>query len=105
LTQPIACTLTRTHSGTQRERWRTLFAEAGIARIETDAGLRLSFRRAPAVERELQNLVAVEVGCCKWAEWTVEALGGELALEITSTGDGVAVIHDWFLAPPLSDAR
>jgi hypothetical protein len=92
----IACTLGSDELGRPVERWKVLYADAGIARAATDEGVRVRFRRDPRVERELRELVAVEVECCAWAAWTVEA-GDELVLEIGSTGDGVAVIHGWFL--------
>jgi hypothetical protein len=75
-----------------------LYADAGTARIETDGGLRVRFRTSPAAERELRALVAVEGECCAWADWRVEASEEELVLEVSSTGDGIPVIHDWFLA-------
>ena len=97
MTQPIVCTLTPNDLRTQGERWRTLFAEAGVARTETDDGLQIRFRRDAAIERDLRKLVAVEVECCKWATWAVEDPTDELVLKISSTGDGVPVLHSWLL--------
>jgi hypothetical protein len=104
---PVACTLGSRRLATQVERWRKLYARAGTERVVTDEGLRICFRRAPAVEHELRQLVAAEVDCCRWADWTVEAKTDELVLDISSTGDGIAVIHSWFLAeqPVLTAAR
>ncbi|HEX6702004.1 MAG TPA: hypothetical protein VF101_14855 [Gaiellaceae bacterium] len=95
---PVACTLGSAKLGTQVERWDELYAEAGAERRETDEGLRVSFRRAPGVERELRDLVAVETECCAWADWTVQADADELVLEVTSREDGLPVLHSWFLA-------
>ena len=95
---PIACTLGSAELGAQVERWRTLYAVAGTERTPTDDGLRISFRRDAAVEAELRDLVAVETECCKWADWTVDADEAALVLRVNSTGDGVSVIRDWFLA-------
>jgi hypothetical protein len=94
---PVACTLDSAGLGTQVERWRTLYAKAGIHRVETDRGLRICFERDPAVDSELRDLVDVEIRCCTWAGWTIGRNAGELTLDITSAGDGVAVIHSWFL--------
>ena len=94
---PVACTLGSNELGTQIERWNALYAEAGVERTVTDRGLRVRFRRDSAVERELRALVAVEVECCAWADWTVEAASDELSLDVSSTEDGLAVIHTWFL--------
>lgn len=94
----IACTLGSAALGRQVERWQALYAEAGIRRTEIDAGLRVSFRPDRAVEDELRALVAIEVECCGWADWTIAANPHELILEISSTGDGIPVIHRWVLA-------
>jgi hypothetical protein len=93
---PIACTLDSTELGTQVERWKTLYADAGTDRAVTDDGLRVRFRRDPAVERDLRDLVAVESACCAWADWTVSADGRHLVLAIRSTGDGASAIRSWF---------
>jgi hypothetical protein len=93
---PVACTLGSAELGTQVDRWRNLLADAGTKRAVTDDGLRVCFRRDPDVERELRNLVGVEIKCCAWADWAVEANAEGLVLEIASTGDGIPVIHSWF---------
>jgi hypothetical protein len=93
----IACTLGSAELGTQAQRWRILYAEAGIRRTVTSDGLRVSFRPGSAVEDELRALVAIELECCGWAEWSIGANPGELTLEISSTGDGIAMIHGWLL--------
>lgn len=90
---PVACTLAAPGLGTQVERWTKLYAIAGTERIETDDGLRVSFRRNPAVENELRDLVAVEIECCAWADWTIEDGAENLTLEVTPTGDGVDLRH------------
>jgi hypothetical protein len=95
--EPVACTLGSSELGTQVERWKTLYAETGFGRTETDDGVRVHFRRSDEAERELTALVGVERECCKWAELKLEADEDDLILEITSTGDGVSVMHTWFL--------
>jgi hypothetical protein len=96
----IACTLAPGQLPTQLERWASLYAEAGIERRGIDDGLRVSFRPGPAVEQELRALVAVEAECCRWASWRVHTRAGALVLEITSTAEGVPVIHNWLLDQP-----
>jgi hypothetical protein len=93
----VTCTLGSADHAAQAERWRRLYADAGSARIVTADGLRVRFRRDSAVEQELRALVAVEVGCCAWADWTVEQRAEELVLEVRSAGAGIQVIHGWFL--------
>jgi len=94
---PVACALGAADLKTQGERWRHLYAEAGLERVATNGGLQLRFKRDAPVERELRDLVAVEIECCPWANWMIEAGPGALTLEITSSGDGVPVIQSWFL--------
>ena len=93
----VACTLGSSELGTQVVRWKALYADAGIERIATDDGVRVCFRRDPGAEEELRALVAVEVECCTWANWNVEAGAAELILEISSSGDGIPLLHSWLL--------
>ena len=67
----VACTLTDTDLKSQRERWINLGTNFGRGRETTADGLRLLFADHPAVESELQTLVAVENDCCSWAAWSV----------------------------------
>jgi hypothetical protein len=83
----IACTLTTTDLAAQGARWRAL---QQTSREETADGLRISF--SPGCERELHELVTVENECCSWARWEVE----RTTLVVTSTGDGVSVLHGMF---------
>jgi len=93
---PIACTLTPPGLAAQADSWQRLIARAGTGRIETDAGLRLSFR--PEAEDELRALVVVETGCCQWATWTVERTAGTVVLDVRSSAEGAAVLHGMFTA-------
>ena len=97
LSQLVACTLSDTSLKTQRERWIDLAETFGIARHETPDGLRLTFEDHPAVEAELQALVAVENDCCSWAAWTVERNEtGALVLAARAQGEGIATLHGMF---------
>src|SRR5262245_53083311 len=97
MSQPeIACTLGSNELRTQAERWKRLIAGSGRRHVVTDTGLRLHFRRDPAIDGELQELVAVEAVCCAWATWTIEAEPDELIIEIGSTGHGVSVVQSLF---------
>jgi len=100
MTEPVACTLTRADLAQQRERWANLLAHAGTARIETADGLRLELTGGVGAERELRELVAVETDCCRWAEWSVTAAHGTLAVEARATGNGVAALHGMFAGQP-----
>ena len=93
---PVACTLTSEDLATQADRWHQLAARAMTGRTETADGLRISFRAEPGAEKELRNLVAVEVDCCRWANWAMETSRDQLILDVRSTGAGIATLHTMF---------
>ncbi len=93
---PVACTLTSADLAARAGRWEQLAARAMTGRTETARGLRISFRAEPGAEEELRKLVAVENECCAWADWMVEAHGGQLVLDVRSHGDGIATLHSMF---------
>jgi hypothetical protein len=92
----VACTLGKKDLGAQAERWTRLRSAAGLARVETADGLRLTFRDDPRVEAELWALVAVENKCCAWARWEVHREDGELVMHARSTAVGVGTLHAMF---------
>lgn len=97
LSEVVACTLADTDLKTQRERWLNLGENFGLGRYETADGLRLTFEDHPAVEAELQALVAVENECCDWAAWSVErGEDGALVMAARSQGDGISVLYGMF---------
>jgi hypothetical protein len=95
-TGPVACTLTPADLGAQAGRWQRLMARAMTERAETADGLRMSFRREPGTEEELRRLVGVESECCAWADWTVDTSAGNIMLEVSSAGPGIAALHGMF---------
>ena len=97
LSELVACTLTDSDLKTQRERWLALGENFGLGRQETADGLRLSFRRHPAIREELDALVAVENECCSWAEWSVEGESDALVMAARSEGTGVETLHGMFM--------
>jgi len=92
----IACTLTTSDLAAQRERWLRLIRASGSGRVQTAGGLRLGFRADPGVAEELEQLAAVERGCCAWASWSVTRSGDRVEVAVTSAGDGVAALHSMF---------
>ncbi|HEY2789798.1 MAG TPA: hypothetical protein VGI72_10095 [Gaiellales bacterium] len=92
----IACTLTSPDLAVQRERWLRLIHASGTGRAQTMNGLRLEFRADPGVAEELEQLAAVERGCCAWASWSVTIAGDRVELDVTSAGDGVVALHAMF---------
>jgi hypothetical protein len=89
----IACTLSSRDLSRQAERWRALRASAQIDRADVADGIAIGFRADPGVEAELRALVAAENECCAWARWEVRRRGTDVELVATSTGDGVAALH------------
>lgn len=102
---PVACTLSEADLSAQAERWTRLWRSAGLRRVETDDGLRLTFHDDGPVEDELRALVAVESTCCAWATWTVAREDGALAMHAVSSGEGVATLHLLLTRPRLTARR
>jgi hypothetical protein len=101
-TGPVACALTSEDLAAQTTHWQDLAARAMTKRTETAHGLRISFRPEPGVEDELHKLVAVENRCCAWATWTVQRATHQVVLEISSVGEGIAILHNMFVGPQLA---
>ena len=99
LSPVVSCTLGKDDLGAQAERWTHVRTEAGLGRMETADGLRLTFRAETEVEDELRALVAVENECCAWARWDVSREDGELVMHARSTGQGVATLRAVFSEP------
>jgi hypothetical protein len=95
-TPPVACTLTSADLAAQGQRWERLAARAMTGRTETADGLRMFFRPEPGAEEELRALVATENECCRWADWKVEADGGQIVLAVRAAGDGITALHGMF---------
>ena len=96
LAELVACTLNDADLKSQRDRWLNLGEHFGIARKQTEDGLRITFKDHPAVAVELQALVAVENECCSWADWSVEREDGALVMAARSDGEGVVALHGMF---------
>jgi hypothetical protein len=92
----IACSLSPAALESRRERWRRLLADSGLGHDQTPDGLRLRFRPDAGVAAALDELAAAERECCRWADWSVEAGAGELALVVRAAGDGVPALHAMF---------
>ena len=93
---PVACSLTPANLAAQAERWHRLAARAMSGRTATADGLHISFRAEPGVDTELRQLAAIENDCCGWAAWAVTASPGQVALNIRSSGEGIAALHAMF---------
>lgn len=89
-TATIACSLEQDGMTERRARWRALAARAGAETAPTVRGLQVSFRADEGVADELEALVALERGCCSWADWSVRPEGRQVVLDVD--GDSAAAI-------------
>jgi hypothetical protein len=80
----VACSLTATDLAQRRERWLRLGESACVAHLTTDHGLRLVFRAAPGIERQLSELAGLERACGAFATWSVHDHGDEVALDVSA---------------------
>ena len=92
----IACTLTPGEQPERRRRWLALTDRALTERTSTADGVRLVFSGAPGVQEELRALAELERDCCAFASFDVTASEGRVTLDVTSSGDGVAAVHELF---------
>jgi len=89
----IACSLEQTDLADRRRAWRDLTGSALLETHQLDAGVRLVFAASAATERSLRDLAALERECCAFADWSIRSSGDDLALEVTSSGDGVDAVR------------
>jgi hypothetical protein len=90
---PIACTLS---AGQMRDRAAfvdSLVADALIARLEIDGGVRSRFRYSPDVEERARALVAAEADCCAFLSFEVARRDDELWLDVTGAPEARPVIE------------
>jgi hypothetical protein len=92
----IACSLTAAEMPERLRRWRVLTERALVARDATASGVQLRFRAEPGVAEELTELAALERDCCGFASFQVTSTPGAVTLDVTSSGDGVAAVHQLF---------
>jgi hypothetical protein len=94
---PIACSLAQTDLAHRQDRWLQLWQRAAVDAVTTSNGLRLLFRATPGVERELSQLAELEQECCAFADWSVQARGNNLVLEVTApTEEGITAVQAMF---------
>ncbi len=94
---PIACSLAQADLANRQERWRQLWQRAAVSVVTTRNGLQLLFRAAPDVETQLSQLAELERDCCAFADWSVQARGKELVLDVTApTEEGIRAVQAMF---------
>jgi hypothetical protein len=97
----VACSLSQADLTRRAARWREL-AERALEQVSaTSLGQRLTFRAGQGVADELEELAALERGCCAFATWSVDRAGGQLILDISATGpEGAEAVHALFTDLP-----
>jgi hypothetical protein len=94
---PIACSLAEQDLAHRQDRWRQLWQRAAVNAVTTSNGLQLLFREAGGVEAELSQLAELERDCCAFADWSVQARGNELVLNVTAhTEEGIRAVQAMF---------
>ena len=95
--ESVSCSLDRQGLAERSERWHRLAEQAFAGREQTDHGLRLNFRSEPGVADELKELAKLERECCAFADWTVSADNGTVALDVRGRSEeGVAAVQAMF---------
>ncbi len=102
----VACSLSQGDLARRAARWRTL-ADAALEQVSTtEQGQRLAFHDSPGIAGELEELSALERGCCSFATWSVTKVDDRLVLDISSaTEEGAQAVQAVFLDLPRSAAR
>jgi hypothetical protein len=93
----IACSLNPDQLPERQHRWRALLDRALLDRTAIPAGARLVLASGDGVERELEELAALERECCAFASFEVREAAGRVMLDVTSSPDGVAAVRELFL--------
>jgi hypothetical protein len=95
--QVPACSLSQADLAGRAARWRDL-AEVALVRVSrTSLGQRLAFTGGQEVADELEELAALERGCCSFATWSVNRTGDQLILDISAAGpEGAQAVHALF---------
>jgi hypothetical protein len=94
---PIACSLPEADLANRHDRWLQLWQGAAVDAVTTSNGLQLLFRAEPRVEEELRQLAELERDCCAFADWSVQARGTELVLDVTApTEEGIRAVQAMF---------
>ncbi len=82
---PVACTLTLTAGTAQVQRWKMFDAEYALDRERTDSRLTIRYARTDDSLTRLRELVAAEVSCCAFVDWTIDDTPPGLRLIVTGT--------------------
>jgi hypothetical protein len=98
ITVPVACTLERSDVAHRRARWQALLARAAGTAERIDRGVRVTLSHDAGVAEEVEALAELERECCAFADWTVEARGERVVLDVTADGEmAIASVQAMFV--------
>jgi hypothetical protein len=95
-TDAIACFLDGKAYHARVARIRVLMDQALIARERLETSVRLRFRCDAGVEKNLQELVALEQECCPFLTFALDTLPGEMVLTISGPESAAALLDEAF---------
>jgi len=98
--KPISCSLGAADGRARMARWQALTDAALLGAERTDAGARQRYRREPAVERELTDLIALKGACCAFLDLQLESTPDELVLEVAGPAEAAPLVELWATASP-----
>lgn len=97
---PIACTLGAEDVPARVAEWKEALDSVAL-RQPIPGGLRLALAPDAPVGR-IAELAVAEQQCCAFFRFALKVDGSGVALEVTSPGDGEAVVAELFGAPAAS---
>ena len=92
----IACSLNASDYRRRTGDVREISRRALRATVAVPGGRRLSFADAGDTRERLEELMAAESACCPFLTFDLQALDGELVLDVTGPADARPVIDEVF---------
>lgn len=89
---PIACSLEPGSARERMARWQALADRALQDSARTNDGAWQRYRSEPSVERELDELVALEARCCPFLSFGLRRHAGGLELDVRGPADAAPIL-------------
>jgi hypothetical protein len=86
---PVACTLGPDDGPARLARWKALHASAVPVFRLVGHELKVRYRAAPGVKKELEELAIAEQSCCGFLEWQVSEDDGQPVLRVLASGESL----------------
>jgi hypothetical protein len=84
---PVACTLGAADAAARLRRWQLVSEKSPPTMRRSANTLEVSWRLAPGVKSELEELAAAERDCCSFLGWELSSDDGVVVLRITADPD------------------